>query len=74
MEEVMADGKRPIKDGDDVEFGPFRFVGWHCQLEWKPQDLWVGAFWKRTGNCVDLWICLLPCVPIHVSWWWSREP
>lgn len=49
---------------------PAKFEGWHCQLEWKPQDLWVGAFWKRNGNCVDLWVCLIPCVPIHLSWWW----
>lgn len=34
------------------------------RLEWKLQDLWIGAYWQP-GN---LWICLLPCVPIHVSW------
>lgn len=48
-----------------------RNSGWHAQFEWKLADLWIGAFWKRTGNCIDLWICLLPCVPLHVSWWWS---
>lgn len=42
-------------------------------IEWKPQDLWVGAYWRRSGSCVDLWICLLPCIPIHISWWWTRE-
>lgn len=46
----------------------------HVELEWKLQDFWIGAFWKRTGNCIDLWVCLLPCVPLHISWWWSREP
>jgi hypothetical protein len=50
-----------------------RFVGWHAQFEWKLADLWIGAFWKKTGHCIDLWICILPCVPLHVSWWWSRE-
>lgn len=45
-----------------------KFEFYNCQLEWKPEDLWVGAFWKRTGNTVDLWVCLLPCLPIHVSW------
>lgn len=40
------------------------------RFEWKPQDLWIGAFWKRIGNCVDVWICLLPCVPLHVCWHW----
>lgn len=47
-----------------------QFVGWNAQIEWKPQDLWIGAFWRQCGNCVDLWICILPCVPVHVSWWW----
>ncbi len=45
---------------------------WNAQFEWKPQDLWVGAFWKRDGNCVDLWLCFLPCVPLHISWWGGR--
>ena len=34
------------------------------RIEFKPQDLWVGAFWKP-GH---LWICILPMVPIHVMW------
>ncbi len=46
------------------------FDGWRWQFEWQPQDLWVGAFWKRIGNCWDLWICALPCVPLHISWWY----
>lgn len=42
---------------------------WNAEFEWKVQDLWIGAYWRRQGNCTDLWICLLPCVPLHVSWW-----
>lgn len=48
------------------------------RLEWKPQDLWIGVFWKRTtlrasrsllsGLRYDMWICLLPCLPIHIVW------
>lgn len=47
-----------------------------CRIEWKLQDLWVGVFWKTT-NCLvdsgekplftDVWICILPCVPIHLT-------
>lgn len=29
---------------------------WRWQFEFKLQDLWVGAFWKRIGNCVDLYV------------------
>jgi hypothetical protein len=43
---------------------------WRAGFEFKLQDLWIGAFWKRIGNCVDLWICFLPCLPLHISWWW----
>ena len=45
---------------------------WNLTLEWKPQDLWVGAFWKRIGNCIDVWVCIIPCVPIHFSCWGKR--
>jgi hypothetical protein len=46
-------------------------------LEFKPQDLWIGLYWKvrrqnfhdlSCGSSVDLWICLVPMLPIHVSW------
>lgn len=43
------------------------FKDWWCRLEFKPQDLWIGAFWKTIGHCFDLWICIIPCVPIHVT-------
>lgn len=37
------------------------------RVEWKPQDLWIGAYWKATATRFDLWVCLLPCVPIHLA-------
>ncbi len=43
------------------------------RLEFKPQDLWVGIFWRRRG-CkrfleTDVWICLFPMLPIHFYWY-----
>jgi hypothetical protein len=62
------------------------------RLEFKPQDCWIGIFWKTTrGHAVgkqfnpwsfsidqsalpheriDVWVCILPMLPIHV--WWTR--
>lgn len=38
------------------------------RLEFKVEDMWVGVFWKRiTPSHFDLWICLLPCLPVHYS-------
>ena len=35
------------------------------KLEFKPQDFWIGVFWKNTLDKFDLWICLIPMFPIH---------
>ena len=47
-----------------------------CRLEWKIEDMWVGAYWKpgytQTDNgprwwWTDIWICVIPCVPLHLT-------
>ncbi len=38
------------------------FLG--VRLEFKPQDFWLGAYWDKE----NLWICLLPMLPIHFRW------
>lgn len=48
-----------------------RFI-WQFELKWE--DLWIGAFWKKSQESdsvrrFDLWICLIPCVPLHI---WKR--
>lgn len=55
------------------------------RLEFKPEDCWIGVFWKvggpvrsyvsgtteyRVHRRIDLWVCLLPMLPIHL-WWFS---
>jgi hypothetical protein len=53
-----------------------------ARLEWKLEDVWVGAFWRRTYCTTDagkkalateIWICLLPCIPLHVTIWHRVE-
>lgn len=38
---------------------------WFARFEWKPQDCWVGVFWKRTDRTLDVWVCVVPMVPLH---------
>ncbi len=62
-------------------FGPWRIrpLRWllTATIEFKKQDAWVGAFWKRTPfdregwDAWDVWVCLIPCFPVHV--WWYRK-
>jgi hypothetical protein len=53
--------------------------GWRIGVEFKKQDLWIGAYWDRavrfpTGGyafvSLDVWVCLIPCLPIHFQFWW----
>ena len=47
-----------------------------ARFEFKLQDMWVGVFWK-TAYCetgielipyaTDIWVCVLPCVPLHMT-------
>lgn len=47
---------------------------WFCHVEWKPQDCWVGVFWKRKCPLsLDVWVCLLPMLPIHFGYIASVE-
>lgn len=42
-------------------------------VEFVPQDVWVGVYWRRRWALLSVWVCLLPCLPIHVERWVARE-
>lgn len=35
-------------------------------LELKPQDCWIGVFWKKELYLLHIWICIIPVLPIHI--------
>jgi hypothetical protein len=46
---------------DDVKIGS----KWRARLEFKLADMWVGCYWVNHGGFWDIWLCLIPCLPIH---------
>jgi hypothetical protein len=47
-----------------------------ARFEWKLSDMWIGVFWKpghvttHAGPVriwTDVWICVIPCVPFHMT-------
>ena len=46
-------------------------------LEFKPRDMWIGVYWRKTLECAidleveikvtDIWICIIPTLPIHIK-------
>jgi hypothetical protein len=61
----------PIRFVDHT--GRYRII---AQLQWEWRDLWVGVFWRRGESVIGgpdwtikhLYICLVPCVPLHILW------
>ncbi len=47
------------------------YTGFSVKWEFAPRDLWLGLYWKKTHrwaldmDCFDVWLCLIPCFPIH---------
>lgn len=36
------------------------------RFEWKLADMWIGVYWRRERYTLHIWICFLPCIPLHV--------
>lgn len=43
------------------------------QFERKLQDMWIGAYWKRDNNVLHIWICFVPCFPLHIQLFGNSE-
>ena len=59
----------------------WRHRGLWVGVHWEPRDCWIGAYWTYKHGTMQttdgepvlhwdrewhLYVCLLPCVPIHV--------
>ncbi len=51
------------------------------RLEFQPQDCWIGVYWckslviaarNKRRRRRDIWICIIPMLPIHI--WWLKAP
>ncbi len=40
---------------------------WLLRLEFKLQDMWIGLYWQNKSKRLDVWLCLLPCFPLHYA-------
>lgn len=45
--------------------------GWKgsVRFEQKWSDLWIGIYWSRTMNRFDVYLCILPTLPIHFAYY-----
>lgn len=43
---------------------------WSVDLQVEPRDCWIGVFWDRHPREWQVWICLIPCLPIRIEVAW----
>ena len=47
-------------------------IRWAVALIFEPRDLWVGVYWDRYWEMgerpIDLYICIVPMLPIRLSY------
>lgn len=43
------------------------------QLQWEPRDWWMGLFWRTTPLCVHVYVCIVPLIPLHITWTTRRR-
>ncbi len=43
---------------------------WTSKVYFEPRDIWIGLYWKRFPCAIDLYFCLIPCVPwnLYIQW------
>jgi len=34
-------------------------------IKFVKEDVWIGVFWEKKPSRLDIYVCLLPCFPIH---------
>lgn len=47
----------------------FSRVNW--RLEFKAADCWIGVYWADEVLWRDVWICIIPMLPIHAEWYYD---
>lgn len=70
---------KPLGPGmrEGQNFHPQIYVlGVRVRLEFKLADFWIGGYydkgeqdWLSGSQEHNLWICILPTLPLHLSWW-----
>lgn len=37
------------------------------------RDIWIGVHWKKYPKAIDLFVCLIPCLPLNIYWQWGMR-
>ena len=37
-------------------------------IKFKSQDCYVGAYWQQCAYRFDIWLVLIPMLPLHIGW------
>lgn len=43
----------------------------NVSLKFEPRDLWIGVYWNRPYWGLEVYICIVPCLPIKLTWYYE---
>lgn len=36
------------------------------EIKFEPRDIWIGLFWTKSLNVLELYFCIIPMLPIII--------
>jgi hypothetical protein len=48
--------------------------GWRAEVKREPRDCWIGVYWTPATFSFHLYVCLIPCLPLHLWRMTAPEP
>lgn len=42
-------------------------------VKFEPRDLWIGVYWNKPIWGLEIYICIIPCLPIKLMWFDKDE-
>lgn len=52
--------------GDTCIKGKSMFRVTRIELKFEPRDLWIGVYWNRHWYALEVYICIVPLLPLKV--------
>jgi hypothetical protein len=43
------------------------------RVKFEPRDIWIGVYWNKPYYGLEVYICVVPCLPIKLQWYYDDQ-
>lgn len=71
----MGSGARELKAIEEGNFMQVIRSGrcWQFEIIFEPRDIWIGVYWKKYPEAIELYICVIPMLPLRLYCQWQPD-